>query len=560
VGLIKPVLPDFDALEWAQMPFPQRARLACQSFAVLGWGSPSGVYLLYAFKIVLYIAGWWLFCSFTPGLGNLAAIGHWWLSKPAFQKAVLWSMLFEGLGLGCGSGPLTARYVPPFTAFLHFLRPGTIKRPLFAGLPILGGYRRTWLDVLLYATVNILLLHELVASTIGTAWLTAIVLLYVILALADKTIFLSARGEHYWTAVTLFALASNWIPAVKALWLTLWLWAGFSKLNHHFTSVVCVMNSNAPGTAHMPWLRKAFYRGFPEDLRPSRVADIAHGGVALEFGVPLLLFFGKGGTFTTIGLIMMVFLHSFITSNVPAGVPLEWNVMMVYGGFFLFDKHAHVSIFTMSPESAALLVVMAIAIPLLGNLVPSRISFLMAMRYYAGNWPYSVWLFKGESHRRLERIKKTAAWVPDQLLLFYDQPTAVALSSGVMGWRLMHLQGRALADLVPQAVETFEDYTWVDGELVCGMVLGYNFGDGHLHDEELLRAVQEQCGFEDGELRVIMVEAQPLGRRTVRYRIHDACTGELAEGEIDVAGMRERQPWESSTGAAALAPAATAAP
>ena len=65
----------------------------------------------------------------------------------------------------------------------------------------------------------------------------------------------------------------------------------------------------------------------------------------------------------------------------------------------------------------------------------------------------------------------------------------------------MHLQGRALADLVPKAVDRFDDYEWVDGELVCGLVLGWNFGDGHLHDEELLDAMQEQCGFEDGELR-----------------------------------------------------------
>ena len=546
MSLVEPVLPDYDPIEWARKPFADRARLACQGFALQGWGSPAAVYLFYAVKIALYVAGWWLFCSFTPGLGGVSNFGHWWLSKPAFEKAVLWSMMFEGLGLGCGSGPLTARYLPPFTAFLHFLRPGTTKRPLFARLPVLGGYRRTSLDVGLYAAANVLLISELVSKTLPTGPLIAIVFLYLVLALADKTIFLSARGEHYWTAVALFAIASNWVPSAKALWLALWFWAGFSKLNHHFTSVVCVMNSNAPTTQPWPALRKRFYRGYPDDLRPSRLAGIAHGGVALEFGVPLMLFLGKGGTLTTIGLCMMVFLHAFITSNVPAGVPLEWNVMMVYGGFFLFERHAHVSIFSMSPGAGALLVVMAIAIPLLGNLVPSRISFLMAMRYYAGNWPYSIWLFRGDSYRRLDAVKKAAAWVPDQVVRFYDETTAIALASRVVGWRLLHLQGRALSELVPQAVERFEEYTWADGELVCGMVLGYNFGDGHLHDEELLTAVQEQCGFTEGELRVIMVEAQPLGRHTLSYRIHDAATGRLAAGEVDVRELRARQAWETS--------------
>ena len=93
-------------------------------------------------------------------------------------------------------------------------------------------------------------------------------------------------------------------------------------------------------------------------------------------------------------------------------------------------------------------------------------------------------------------------------------------------------------------MDGLEDYTWVDGELVCGMVLGWNFGDGHLHDEEFLRTVQEQCGFEEGELRVFMVEGQPFGQGTVNYRIHDAATGKLAEGDIEVNELRKRQAWE----------------
>lgn len=547
MAFLKPLVPPFNPTEWAQMPFRERARLACESYALQGWGFPGAVYLFYGVKIVLYVAGWLLFCSFTPGMGfgHLGSIGDWWLSEIAFQKAVLWSMLFEGLGLGCGSGPLTARYFPPFTAFLHFLRPGTTKRPMFASLPILGGYLRTPLDVALYGAAQVLLVTALVSNGVPTGVLIAIAAVYLVLALADKTIFLSARGEHYWTTVVVLTLASNWIPAAQAVWIALWFWAGVSKLTHHFTSVICVMSSNAPGTAPTPWLRKAFYKNFPNDLRPSRLAGIAHLGAALEFAVPTVALIADGGTLTTVGLVMMVFLHVFITSQVPAGVPLEWNVMMIYGGFFLFMEHAEVSIFEMSPASAIFLAVMLIAIPLLGNLVPKRISFLMSMRYYAGNWPFGVWLFKGDSHKKLDRVKKTADWVPDQVERFYDRETAITASSRLVGWRLMHLQGRTLSELVPRAVDRLEDYTWVDGELVCGMVLGYNFGDGHLHDEELLGAVQEQCGFEDGELRVIMVEGQPFFGKTVNYRVHDAKRGKLAEGEIDVGELRKRQAWEN---------------
>ena len=77
-------------------------------------------------------------------------------------------------------------------------------------------------------------------------------------------------------------------------------------------------------------------------------------------------------------------------------------------------------------------------------------------------------------------------------------------------------------------------------------MLGWNFGDGHLHREALLAAVQEQCGLAPGELRCIFVEAQPLGGRSLRYRIHDAAAGLVDAGEIDVRTLRERQPWATA--------------
>jgi hypothetical protein len=107
----------------------------------------------------------------------------------------------------------------------------------------------------------------------------------------------------------------------------------------------------------------------------------------------------------------------------------------------------------------------------------------------------------------------------------------------------MHLHGRALPQLVTRAVDRFEDYQWVDGELVAGLALGWNFGEGHLHHEQLLAAVQAQCGFEPGELRCVFVESQPLGRGTLAYRLADAATGPLAAGELAIAELRTRQPW-----------------
>ena len=124
---------------------------------------------------------------------------------------------------------------------------------------------------------------------------------------------------------------------------------------------------------------------------------MAHIGTGFEFAVPIVLVSGSGGTVTTVGLVLMLVLHVYITSHVPMGVPIEWNFMVVYAAFFLFGENAAVSLLDVgSVPLAVVLVISCIAIPLLGNFKPRLVSFLLAMRYYAGNWPYGVWLFRGE--------------------------------------------------------------------------------------------------------------------------------------------------------------------
>jgi hypothetical protein len=544
VSFMRPAPVPYDPLEWVKKPFAERARMVCEAWALQGYGTPAAIYALHVIKLVLHVGVWIVFCGFTPGLGRITTIADWWLTPIAFQKAILWNMVFEGLGLGCGFGPLTGHYFPPMGGVLYFLRPGTTKLAVFPRLPLLGGTRRTWFDVALYVALLALAFRALMAPVLDATHLVPLVVLAPVIGLADRTIFLALRPEHYWTTLVCFAFAGNWIAGAKAVQLALWFWAGFSKLNHHFPTVVCVMTSNSP-VLRLAWLRRRMYRSFPDDLRPSRLAvAMSHAGTALELSVPIILALSPGGGSLVFGIILMLALHAFITGNVPLGVPIEWNVMVVYGTFALFWAHPEVSVTDLgSPALAVFLVIMLIGLPIVGNLVPSRLSFLLAMRFYAGNWAYGVWLFRGESYRKLDKLTKASAWVYEQLDRFYDRKTSMGLVSKVMGFRLMHLQGRALPVLLPKAVDRLEDYEYIDGEIVGGLVLGWNFGDGHLHREPLLRTVQEQCGFAPGELRCIFVEGQPFGRSTMAYRIHDAATGLIDAGTLDVKAMRERQPW-----------------
>ncbi|MFB6226807.1 MAG: DUF3556 domain-containing protein, partial [bacterium] len=331
----------------------------------------------------------------------------------------------------------------------------------------------------------------------------------------------------------------------------LWIWAGVAKLYHHYPYVLGVMTSNSP-VKPWPSFRKLFYRSYPDDLRPSRFAyALATGARALEVGFPILLVIGTGGWITTVGLTLMVLFHIYITSNFPVGIPVEWNVHMVYGGLFLFGYHSDVFFWNIdSPLLAVFLVVVLVALPLFGHLFPSQVSFLVAMRYYAGNWPFSIWLFEKESEpwRKLdENLINPSRWPPDQLRMFYEEETVAATLSKLSAFRSMHLHGRTLQELLPRAVDNVDDYKIMEGELIAGMTVGWNFGAGHLHDEELLRTLQEECNFEEGELRCIFVESQPLLKQSLHWRIADAKSGQLDEGEAQIQDLLELQPWPEQT-------------
>jgi hypothetical protein len=186
-----------------------------------------------------------------------------------------------------------------------------------------------------------------------------------------------------------------------------------------------------------------------------------------------------------------------------------------------------------------------VGLPVLGNFRPDLVSFLPSMRYYAGNWATSQWLFSKEAkaEERLDRdVYKVAPIVIEQLVKFYDRETAELMLNKGLAFRAMHSHGRALNGLLPRAVDDVEAYVVREGELISGVV------DGHLHDQQLLAAVQEQCRYQPGELRIVTLESQPAHVPKQRYRIYDAADGLIEEGLVDVREMVTRLPWLDGSG------------
>jgi hypothetical protein len=343
--------------------------------------------------------------------------------------------------------------------------------------------------------------------------------------------------------IVCFLLAENWIAGCKAVQLAIWFWAGVSKLTVAFGHVIPVMTVNNPLVKSLN-LRRRMFVSYPDDLAPSRLGRMmAYAGTLLELATPLtLLFVTHSGPLLVVGMILVLMLHGFILGNMPAGAVFEWNLVSLYAAFFLFVKHPEVTILEIGSAPLVLyLVIGLILLPLLGNLVPSRVSFLVAMRYYAGNWAWNAWLFRGDSYKKLEQVKRASPLLREQLERFAPAEAANMDSRG-MAFRSLHLQGRTLGLLLPKAIggRPFQEYNYVDGENVAGSVLGWNFGEGHLCDEQLLACVQEECHFKEGEVRAIMVESQPLFGSTLHWRIVDAKCAQLEEGYVRLDELAER--------------------
>src|SRR5689334_7798443 len=556
MGLLDPAPPPFEVAEWRRLPHLQRIKPLAQDWALNGFGTPVAVYFLYVFKVLAY-----------AGLGALVifATSGWphWTEPIVFEKAVIWTMLWEVLGLGAGSLPLTLRFSPMVGGFLYWLRPGTTRLPPWPErVPGTRGTTRTWLDVSLYGALLAAMIFNLLSGgTHGSASWTgeqvarlsplAVGVMLAILAalgLRDKVPFLAARAEIYGNLSLIFLFPLTNLPiAAQLVFFCIWWGAASSKLNRHFPFVVTVMISNTPWNRSKKAKRR-LYTDHPENLLPSRVgAASAHLGTVMEFTLPLILILTQGGLIGTLALAGMVIFHVHIFSTFPLAVPLEWNVFMIFGLFFLFGHYADVPWSTLDdPLLVAILALTCVGLPVLGNFRPDLVSFLPSMRYYAGNWATSQWLFRreGAAEEKLDRdVVKSAPIVTKQLQNFYEQDMIDVLVYKGLAFRSMHSHGRALNALTARAVPDVDSYDVREGELVAGVVLGYNFGDGHFHDHRLLAAVQERCGFGPGELRVVTLESQPAHVARQRYRIWDAADGLVEEGWVDVRDMTVRQPW-----------------
>jgi hypothetical protein len=107
----------------------------------------------------------------------------------------------------------------------------------------------------------------------------------------------------------------------------------------------------------------------------------------------------------------------------------------------------------------------------------------------------------------------------------------------------MHSQGRGLFSVLLKTLPDIDTRSVREGEFVCNSLIGFNFGDGHLHNEDMIAAVQREAAFEPGELVAVWVESQAWGSRVQHYKVIDAALGVIERGTWKVADAVSEQPW-----------------
>lgn len=563
-------LPAIAPDDYHAMGFRDRIRFMATRWVEDGFGTPRLYHLIYIVKLVVFYAGGgFLAVALTSDVGGVGDIASWWDEPIVYEKLVLWTMLLETIGVAGTWGPLAGHFKPFTGAIRYWIRPGTIRIAPWPGkVPFTAGSRRTVVDVALYVGMLVSIAAALVLPGVDHAdlrrvlpdatgglvrpeLLWPIVVITLLMGLRDKVVFLAARSEQYLPALVFAASlgVTDMIIAFKLLLVVVWVGAGVSKLNEHFVNVVPPMVANSPFVP-FKWLKRAHVRDFPGDLRPSKLAwFMAHiGGTTVEIVLPLVLLFNTNKWVGIVAAVCMIIFHLFIVSTFPLAVPLEWNIMFVYITAFGFIAHRADQGFGLSDFSQPWLLVgiaaVLVAFPIWGNLRPDQVSFLISLRQYAGNWASAEWAFAPGAEEKLNRVYKPCDNQIDQLVARdFERPVAEMIMQGGLAWRAMHSQGRGLNSLLLRHLPDLDQRSVRDGEWVCNTVLGWNFGDGHLHDERMISAVQEQVAFESGEVVIVYCESQPVHRKTQEYRVIDAALGVVERGTWVVEDAVHEQPW-----------------
>ena len=232
----------------------------------------------------------------------------------------------------------------------------------------------------------------------------------------DKTLFLACRAEHYFVVLVCLAVAArrrrSGSPACKLVWCFIWFWAATSKLNDHFPSVIMFMMNNGPffpKCAEEEALHALPRRPAPVALA-TFMAHIGHRDRVLDPGRAARSSQNQtadrrcpaaDGRLPRLHRDQQPERHAGRVEH-PDDLRRLLPVRLPPRGAARSRRCRDAASCSRSCSSRSS------SCRLLGNFFPSQVSFLLSMRYYAGNWAYNIWLVRKGSAEKFDEAEEGA--------------------------------------------------------------------------------------------------------------------------------------------------------
>jgi hypothetical protein len=96
--------------------------------------------------------------------------------------------------------------------------------------------------------------------------------------------------------------------------------------------------------------------------------------------------------------------------------------------------------------------------------------------------------------------------------------------------------------MINQLGDDVDAYTLREGEFCCNAIVGFNFGDGHLHDADD-RSCAEALSLRSGRAHRGVGGVRGAGFRPPDYLVIDPAMGVVERGSWAVKDAVEEQPW-----------------
>eukprot|EP00929_Paragymnodinium_shiwhaense_P039526 TRINITY_DN20743_c0_g1_i2.p1 TRINITY_DN20743_c0_g1~~TRINITY_DN20743_c0_g1_i2.p1 ORF type:complete len:567 (-),score=54.49 TRINITY_DN20743_c0_g1_i2:571-2271(-) len=511
---------------WSILSFRERFRVYFKDSAAANYSLPVFpiVVLTIILGVIWFAVFWYLIRDDSADF----------FSELNVRKFILYNVLHGVLGCGATSGPLGLKFRVPFgNAALIFLTPGTLCSPLLPGVIGLAQKmpaKRSMLQVLLYIAYVTALVYAIREPSFTRVTITNIMLAAA--TVGDFTIFLASRGEHYGYMMVCMCFP-DWIAGCQWCQLMLWLMVGCSKCGPWFKYAIQVLVKDAVWTPCLPELFSArfFHKDFEnDDYTPSRATHcLGYLGAAGEWLLPICcVASAPGEVVNRIGVAGMIAYHAFIWCTLPTASVFEWQYFTMIMTYFLYGLHP-LAFPTSSPFLVAFLVVVLLVFPVVGQLKPTLVPFLLAYRQYAGNWRMGMMLLRRKSKAKFERLKTYES------IYFWEH------APKEMGGERAQFITFAPFLVVPQfrgvfsIMEAFFEQTntstddfWLVLQFpFVNAVMGWNLGGGWEINRECWRnAMVDICGLEPGDMYMVMCEpVEALPPYNLAYRVMDMAKG-----------------------------------